>query len=214
VIGGALTGAGCVAAIHDLNWLWLAISGLAINWFGDSLDGSVARHRGIERPRFGFFLDQFSDVASHFLMLIGMGLSPLMQFHTALLALLGSLLVMFYGHLRLPFTRTWQVSHNGIGPTELRLVIIAGLLIVIIGGIPALQTPFGEITLFDAGAILVFVGAVASVLTMFRTDRAKWASIDGPRDNHEPEEVVMISLPAPQTFHTKAVHAANARSQD
>lgn len=208
VIGGALTAVGCLAAWYSLSLLMIAIAGLALNWFGDSLDGTLARVRGIERPRYGLFVDQFCDVASHFMMLIGMGLSPLMQLDTALLALLASLLVMFYGHLKLPFTRTWEVSQHGIGPTEFRILIGAGMALVVVAGVPALTTPVGVVTLFDAVAVLVFVAAVASVLLMFVSDRAKLAAIDPPRHT-APAEIAVVQLPAPAPYRGEA--AAGSR---
>ena len=199
VAGGALTAVGCVAAWYSLNMLAIAVAGLALNWFGDSLDGTLARVRGIERQRYGLFVDQFCDVASHFLMLIGMGLSPLMHLDTALLALLASLLVMFYGHLKLPFTRTWEVSQHGLGPTEFRMLIAAGMALVMAVGVPSLTTPVGTFTLFDAVATMIFAAAVACVLMMFVKDRAQLAAIDPPR-HKAPPEVAVVPLPAPDSY--------------
>lgn len=198
VAGGAVTGAGCIAAHWHTAWLLLAVLGLIINWFGDSLDGSLARFRGIERPRYGFFVDQFSDVSAHFLMLFGLGLSPLMRFDTALLALLGSLAIMFYGHLKLQFARSWQVSHYGVGPTELRIVIACGLVLATVAGIPSFHTPAGVLSLFDVVAVLVFAAAVGCILIMFWTDRAKLALIDPPRGG-VPAEVTMTNLDSVRT---------------
>ncbi len=113
----AVVAVGCLAGHLDTAFYILAAVGLAINWFGDSLDGSLARFRKIERPRYGFFVDQF-PTRRRASILFGARTSSLMRFDMALLALLGSLAIMFYGHLKLQFYRTWQVSHHGIGPTE------------------------------------------------------------------------------------------------
>lgn len=191
VVGGAMVGLGCVLANVDLNWLWLAVAGLVVNWFGDSTDGSLARYRRIERPRYGFFVDQFSDVVAHFFMLIGLGLSPLMRLDTALLALLGSLATMFYGHLKLQFSRTWQVSHHGVGPTELRIVIAIGFLAAIFGvETPGLPISGAVFTIFDFVGTLVFAGTMVVIAMMFATDRAKLALIDPPRSVIPPEVIV------------------------
>lgn len=190
VVGAAVTGVAAVAANFHPGFYLVAIVGLVLNWFGDSLDGSLARHRQIERPRYGFFVDQFSDVASHFFMLIGLGLSPLMQLDTALLALLGSLAVMFYGHLKLQFSRTWQVSHHGVGPTEFRILIAGGLVLASMGSVPEILTPVGIVTLFDAVAVIVFLAAVLSIGFMFIADRAILAEIDPPR-HRAPQEVIV-----------------------
>ena len=64
-IAGAVTAsAGYFASRWSLEWLWIASAGLVINWVGDSLDGTVARLRGIQRPRYGFFVDHTSDLFS------------------------------------------------------------------------------------------------------------------------------------------------------
>lgn len=193
VAGGAITAIGCIGAHWHTGSLFVAVAGLIINWFGDSLDGSLARFRGIERPRYGFFVDQFADVTAHFLMLFGLGLSPLMRFDTALLALLGSLAIMFYGHLKLQFARSWQVSHYGVGPTELRIVIACGLVLAAVAGIPSFDTPAGTLSLFDVVAVLIFAAAIGCILIMFWTDRAKLALIDPPRGG-VPAEVIMTNL--------------------
>lgn len=194
VAGGALVMLGGIAAHVHVMFLLLAVVGLGINWFGDSLDGSLARLRQIERPRYGFFVDQFSDVASHFFILFGLGLSPIMRFDVALLALLGSLAIMFYGHLKLQFSRTWQVSHYGVGPTELRLLMAGGLLLAVVNnGIPGIESPIGFLSVFDVVGFLVFLGSIYCVVLMFITDRAKIAAIDPPRDRI-PAEVIVTPI--------------------
>lgn len=196
VFGAALIAIGCLGAHVDRAWLGLSIVGLVVNWFGDSTDGSLARYRRIERPRYGFFVDQFSDVAAHFMMLIGLGLSPLMRFDIALLALLGSLATMFYGHLKLQFARTWQVSQYGVGPTELRIVIGVGLVWAMVGSLPQLELPFATLSLFDVVGFLVFVAAIVCILGMFVKDRATLALIDPPRGGVPKEVVMQRVLPA------------------
>lgn len=174
VIGGAVSGLGCVAANWDIRFLWVAAAGLGINWFGDSLDGSLARVRKCERPRYGFFLDQMCDVASHYMLLIGMALSPLMHSWSALLALLGSMLVMFYQQLKLRFEPVWQVSHLGWGPTETRLALIVGFIAVARGGQLTFVVRGEAITVFDAIATLVFVAAVIGVTLSFFKERGRF----------------------------------------
>ena len=181
VAGNFLTAVGVVASDWDRRWLLLAIAGLLINWLGDSTDGTLARLRRIERPRYGFFVDQFSDVMSHFLLLFGLGLSSLMRLDVALMALLGSLLTMFYGHLKLQFSRSWQVSYNGVGPTELRILIAAGLTWALVAELPAVTLAGEALTLFDMVGALVFVGSVATIILAFLVDRQKLALIDPPR---------------------------------
>src|SRR5271165_6301135 len=163
VLGGAITGISCLATYVNMNFLYIAVIGVVINWFGDSLDGSLARFRGIERKIYGLYLDRCSDIASHFMMLFGLGLSPLMHLNTALMALLGSTLVMFYQLVKLPFSNTWEVSHFGWGPTETRLVIVACFLFIAWFGSPSIVTPVGDLTLMDGVGLVIFGVALVGV---------------------------------------------------
>src|SRR5512147_2001859 len=71
----------------DKGFLWLASLGFVLNWFGDSLDGTLARYRKIERPRYGFFVDHIVDAASECMVFLGIGLSPYVRFDLACVAL-------------------------------------------------------------------------------------------------------------------------------
>ena len=194
VVGAGLVLAGCLLAHWNASFLLLGILGRATNWFGDSLDGTLARRRGIERPLYGFYIDQFSDVAGHLMILVGLGLSPLMRLDTALLSMLASLLTMFYGHLRLPFDRTWMVSQHAMGPTELRILIGFGLLVGALFGIPSLETRIGVLSVFDAVGVVAFVGGLFGIAVRFREDRPRFAAADtgarpdepGPREPDGP----------------------------
>jgi len=87
--GAVIVFAGYLLAARDPDFLWLANLGLFLHWFGDSLDGTLARVRGTERVKYGFLLDQSVDVAGDILILAGLGLSPYARLDAALLALTG-----------------------------------------------------------------------------------------------------------------------------
>src|SRR5580700_10238488 len=91
VLGALLTAAGFVLSRRSLSWLWLANVGLVVNWLGDSLDGTLARRRRIERPRFGFFVDHTSDLFSQVIIFLSIGLSPCAHFTVACLGLIAFL---------------------------------------------------------------------------------------------------------------------------
>ena len=194
VVGGALTGVACFATHVNLNYLYIAVIGLVINWFGDSLDGSLARYRRIERKIYGLYVDRCSDIASHFMMLFGLGLSPLMHLNTALLALLGSMLVMFYQLVKLPYSNTWEVSHFGWGPTETRIVIITCFLIIAWFGSRSIATPVGALTLMDGVGLVVFGVALVGVAAAFWVDRSRIAEMD-PARARGPIEAQAIPIP-------------------
>jgi phosphatidylglycerophosphate synthase len=113
----------CLSTV-DERWLWLAIGGLVLNWFGDSLDGSVARFRQIERPSFGYFIDHSCDGLSTLLILAGMGLSPYLRLDVAMFCLAGYLLLSIHAFLSARVLGELKLSHVGAGPTELRLLLI------------------------------------------------------------------------------------------
>ena len=80
VLGALICALGCVLSNIDVNYLWISSLGLVINWYGDSLDGTLARVRHIQRPIYGFFIDHTLDAITICIMCIGFGLSP--AFHS------------------------------------------------------------------------------------------------------------------------------------
>lgn len=129
---------------------------LLINWFGDSLDGTVARVRNQQRPRYGFYVDHVLDCAGIALLLIGMAASGLMSITVALAFLVAYLLVSIEVYLATYCLAKFRMSFLGFGPTELRILLA-------VGNLAALNTPmvdvFGmSIRLFDVGAAVAIPG--------------------------------------------------------
>lgn len=108
----------------SMNFLWLASFGFLLNWFGDSLDGTLARKRKIERPLYGFFIDHIIDAISTFLIFLGLGFSPFLNMELALIALIGYLLLSIYTYLSTFTNNVFQISFGGLGPTEIRVLAI------------------------------------------------------------------------------------------
>ena len=77
MFGAVLVLAGYLASNLSPEWLWLSVGGYCVHWFGDSLDGSLARFRKIERPRYGYFLDHSCDGLATTMILAGIGFNPL-----------------------------------------------------------------------------------------------------------------------------------------
>lgn len=162
VAGAAAVFAGYAASGANEAWLWLAVAGYFINWFGDSLDGSIARFRKIERPGFGYFLDHSCDGVTTLLILGGMGLSPFVRLDVALLCLAGYLLMSIHAFLSAKVIGELKLSHVGAGPTELRLVLVALTLAMMAwGGGPPIAYGLSGFDLFvglaGIGLILLFV---------------------------------------------------------
>ena len=139
------------------DWLWLAVAGYVTHWFGDSLDGSIARYRQIERPRYGYFIDHSCDGIGNLLIVGGIGLSPYVRFDIALLALTGYLLLAVHTFLVAKVMNEFPMSHLGAGPTELRLILIGMTIAMFVAG-PRASMVSG-FSAFD-----LFVGAIAAIL--------------------------------------------------
>tara|TARA_B100001179_G_scaffold221362_1_gene196728 strand:- start:1693 stop:2397 length:705 start_codon:yes stop_codon:yes gene_type:complete len=156
MIGALAVFAGYAASNLGDNWLWLAIAGYFVQWFGDSLDGSLARFRKIERPRYGYFLDHSCDGLATTLVVLGLGASGYVQLEVALVALAGYLLMSIHAFLSVRVMGELRLSYMNAGPTELRLILIAmtGAMIAL-GPIPVV----GVFTGFD-----LFVGAIGILL--------------------------------------------------
>jgi phosphatidylglycerophosphate synthase len=160
---------GYVASNRSAAWLALALVGYALQWFGDSMDGSLARFRRIERPSYGYFLDHSCDGITVLLILGGLGLSPYIRLDVALMALVGYLLLSVHAFLSAKVTGQLNLTYLAAGPTELRLLLI-GLTVtmMLLGSGPG---AFGQVSGFD-----IFVGAVATILiALFLAHTAKVA---------------------------------------
>ncbi len=125
VLGACLTLTGYVASRFEPAGLWLASVGLVVNWFGDSLDGSLARHRRLERPIYGYFLDHTVDALCNLMIMGGIGLTLHVRMDVALFALVGYYLLCMYVFINNHLSGVFQLSFLGLGPTELRLGLIA-----------------------------------------------------------------------------------------
>lgn len=123
-LGAIVTCAAYAMSSCHLAWLWCASVGLAVNWFGDSLDGTLARYRRIERPRYGFFLDNALDIVAQVLFAIGIALSGLIRLDLALIALVAFLMLSMLSLLRANATNDFQMAYAKFGLTELRLAFV------------------------------------------------------------------------------------------
>lgn len=124
-LGCLLACAGYLLAPRHPIALWLVNIGLVINWFGDSTDGRVAQARGIERPRYGFFLDQSTDAFSQFLFGLALGLSGYVSLEIAAIGLAAYLLMSVQSLLRAEVSRVFSLATGGFGLTEVRCLFFA-----------------------------------------------------------------------------------------
>ncbi|HEV7324987.1 MAG TPA: CDP-alcohol phosphatidyltransferase family protein [Bosea sp. (in: a-proteobacteria)] len=185
VFGGFVTLLGYALTFLSPAFLWLASFGLVLHWFGDSLDGTLARVRQIERPRYGYFLDQTVDVIGNLLICVGMGISPFVRMDTALLALAGYHALSIYTFVRTTISNEFHVALLGSGPTEIRLMIITMNLLILIFGAPQFGWMGIEMAWCDIAVSLmtliffvIFTGLVFSYADELRHKEGSKAAVD------------------------------------
>jgi archaetidylinositol phosphate synthase len=126
---GVLAALGVCAAYQlsnqDLAWLWVASGLLALQWVGDSLDGTLARVRRIERPTYGYYVDHLVDAISTAAIGIGLGLSPFMLLSVGTLIVVAYLILSINVYLESYAFGRFNIGYGLIGPTEVRLILIA-----------------------------------------------------------------------------------------
>jgi phosphatidylglycerophosphate synthase len=134
-LGAVLAGAGFVLSQWSMEWLWLANLGLVANWFGDSLDGTLARLRKIERPRFGFFLDNSIDIFSQAIILLAVGVSPCAHFAVACMGLIAFQMAYIFTLIEAQVQGIQRITFFGFGPTEIRVLLVLGNLLTLAFGV-------------------------------------------------------------------------------
>jgi phosphatidylglycerophosphate synthase len=169
--GMTLAGAAFAAARWDRRALWVVVVALAINWFGDSLDGTLARVRHTERPRYGFYVDHVLDIAGATVLFGGLASSPFMSPLVAMALLVAYLLVAGEVFLATAVGGVFRMSVAGVGPTELRMLLAAG-------AVALLHDPYVSIgplavQLFDFGGAIAAAGFIgAFIVSVFRNATA------------------------------------------
>jgi archaetidylinositol phosphate synthase len=168
-----LTALGVVAALgiaaayvlsNESNvWLWAASGLLVVHWLGDSLDGTLARVRGIERPRYGYYLDHLVDALATACIGVGLGLSPHMLLVVGVLVVVAYLVLSINTYLETYAFGTFALGYGRVGPTEVRLLLIGLNTLLALGVGLRLEVPRSELSLLDAAGLAV-IAAMAAAL--------------------------------------------------
>ena len=149
-------------------WLWVASALLIVHWFGDSLDGTLARVRGIQRPRYGYYLDHLVDAVSTALIGLGLGLSPHMLLSLGTLLVVAYLVLSINVYLESQALGRFSIGYGLIGPTEVRVLLI-GLNTALALGLDLRVDVAGyTVTALDAAAV-----AIAAVMVALLAGRAR-----------------------------------------
>ena len=158
---------------------------LLANWFGDSLDGTVARVRHQERPRYGFYVDHVIDLVGTAALLAGMGASGRMEPSIALAVLAAYFLVSAETYLATHAAGIFRLSFAGIGPTELRILIAAGAFYA--AGHPWVELAGVHVRLLDVSGLVAVAGlAIVFVASAIGNTRALYLAEPLPRRPEDP----------------------------
>ena len=186
-IGALVVAAGYALSNLSLYWMWLSCLGLFINWFGDSLDGSLARVRNTQRKTYGFFIDHNVDVINETIMFIGVGCSPIVNMSFAMLALVGYFMLSIYVYIDCHLKGEMRLTYGGLGPTEFRIILI--LVNIAFMYIPWLTAWKKDVVLFhnhfSIGLFDYIAVGIALLLFLFYIvsffrDAAYYSKIDPP----------------------------------
>lgn len=189
VLGAVICAVGFALANLNIQFLWLASFGLVVNWYGDSLDGTLARVRKTPRPVYGFFIDHTLDAITISIMCIGAGLSPIFRLDVALLVLAGYLVLSIYTYICTILKDQFLLTYGSLGPTEFRLIII--LLNIVVMYTPWVElryTVWGvEFGVFDVVGLAIAILLFAMQFNQFLKDRRAFAELD-PLKPYNPED--------------------------
>jgi archaetidylinositol phosphate synthase len=161
VLAGFLIGVRYYLTTVDRNFLWLASFGVVVHWFGDSLDGNLARYRKIERPKYGYYVDHIVDAYVTTIICIGIGLSAYVGFVFAMFDLVAYLLMSVMTYISSNVTGVFKISYGKFGPTEVRVVIILANVYFYFGPNPTFDFTYFQITFYNlmaaVTAFLIFM---------------------------------------------------------
>jgi len=150
-------GAFYALAARDQYWLLGVIACIVLNWFGDSMDGTLARVRNQQRPRYGFYVDHMVDIFGATALMCGLGASGFVHWPVAIAMLIAFLLLSAESYLATYTLNCFQMSQGIFGPTEIRILLI-------IGNVALLRSPYAN--LFGHRYLLFDVGGVIAVSVM------------------------------------------------
>ncbi|MBV8207302.1 MAG: CDP-alcohol phosphatidyltransferase family protein [Acidobacteria bacterium] len=170
-------GATFAAARWNRSGLVAAIACIALNWFGDSLDGTVARLRNRQRPRYGFYVDHMVDSFGASAMMAGLAISGFADWRIAAAMLVAFLLLSIEAYLATYTLGSFRLSYGKFGPTEIRLLLIAGCIRLMIS--PYVRLAGHNYRLFDIGGAaaaagmlgMCLISAVAHTRALYRQEK-------------------------------------------
>lgn len=189
-IGAVVIAAGYILSNYNVHFLWLASLGFIINWYGDSLDGTLARYRKQQRPIYGFYLDHTMDAINEAFMFMGVGLSPFMKFDLACVLLVVYLMLTLNVSMNAHLKGEFRLTYAKLGPTEFRLIcIIANAVLVFAKPLRTWKLEFNwfsstlELHILDLIGIVILLALILIYIITILQDARYYAKIDPKHKN-------------------------------
>lgn len=186
--GAVVIAVGYILSSCDMDWLWLSSLGFVINWYGDSLDGTLARVRNRQRPIYGYYLDHTVDAVNELIIVLGIGLSGMVHLSLALLILALYFMLTVNVSINAHLKKEFRLTYAKMGPTELRIImIIVNTVLVLIPSIGTFSHTFmlwgHELTVrtMDYVAAFIFLALLLIYLTEIVKDAKEYARLDPPK---------------------------------
>lgn len=161
LLAAAWIGIAYILSLKSPLWLWGASAGLVLHWLGDSLDGTLARVRRIQRPRYGFYVDHLGDALATVAIGLGLGFSPYMMFPVALAIVIGYLVLSINVYLETLSVGDFRLGYGILGPTEVRILLIGLNTVALFATPERLRVIGATVTVFDMIGIVVAAGMLA-----------------------------------------------------
>ena len=179
--GAVAAGAGYALSSATSAWLWLATLGLAINWLGDSLDGTLARVRQTQRPKYGYYLDHIVDAFSTAVIGLGIGLSPYVDVGIALGLVVAYLALSINVYLESTVFGVFRLAYGKIGPTEVRIILVLLNTAVLVYEATTATRSLALARFANWGMTAVLVGMVAVLVARFARNVYRLAKLEPQR---------------------------------
>ena len=160
--GAVVIAVGYILSARNINFLWLSSLGFLINWYGDSLDGTLARVRNTQRPIYGYYIDHTMDSICEVIIAMGIGLSGLVNLSLALLVIIGSLLLTINVSINAHLKKEFLLTYFGLCPTEFRLIMILVNTVFVI--FPSFAAFRGILAFGDVWVVYKAMDIVAAVI--------------------------------------------------
>lgn len=185
VLGAVIASAGYVLSNYNILYLWIATGGILLNWFGDSLDGTVARVRNTQRPIYGYFLDHNIDGMTLAVVCVGAGFSSMLNLAVSMSVFGAYMLMTAFTYINTHLRGDFRLTYGKMGPTEFRLIIV--IINTLVMYVPYIRnynyhfTVYGTdvvFSMFDFMALGVTAILLIIYIVVFCIDLKKYSKMD------------------------------------